>query len=99
MKDETEYCYLLTIRNSDGTHIYSLRDKNKEPEILLFECEDDAKRYKMMMEQDDEYVVGETMEMEITEVEYDSFLEIAKTRGRKYILVKNDELFIPPTTS
>lgn len=96
MSDEIENCYLLTIKNSDGKHIYSLRDKNTEPSVLIFESRDDAERYVMLLEQDETYVIGDTMSMSVVESDYDDVLEIIKSKGHNYILVKNDELFIPP---
>lgn len=98
MSDEIEYCYLLTIKNSEGSHIYSLREKNKDPEILVFESRDDAERYAMMLEQDDSYVIGDTMIMSVAESTYRDVVDIIRSKGHKHILVKNDELFIPPTT-
>ncbi len=94
---DDEYCYLLTIVDPEGTHIFSLRDADKEPEVLLFEDEDDAKRYAIMLEQDDDYLIGESLTMSVTEVKFKAAVEILKTKNRSYILVKKEDLFIPPS--
>lgn len=99
MKSDDQQCYILTIKNSEGdTHIYSLRDDDVEPEILIFENEDDAERYVQMLERDEEYLIGDTMQMVVSEVNFNNVLEILKVKERSYILVKKDELFIPPPT-
>ena len=95
---DDEYCYLLTIVDPEGTHIFSLRDADREPEVLLFEDEDDAERYAIMLEQDDDYLIGESLTMSVTEVKFKSAVEILKSKDRSYILVKKEDLFIPPPT-
>ena len=95
MKSEDQ-CYLLTSVDSEGTNIYSLRDIGKEPEVLIFQDRDDAKRYAIMLEQDDSYIVGESLTMDISEVELGAAIDILNEKERNYILVKKEDLFIPP---
>ena len=95
MKPEDQ-CYLLTSVDSDGTNIYSLRDNGKEPEVLIFQDRDDAERYAIMLEQDDGYIVGESLTMDIAEVELGAAIDILNEKERNYILVKKEDLFIPP---
>ena len=95
MKSEDQ-CYLLTSVDSDGTNIYSLRDNGKEPEVLIFQDRDDAERYAIMLEQDDGYIVGESLTMDIAEVELGAAIDILNEKERNYILVKKEDLFIPP---
>jgi hypothetical protein len=96
--DAEATCFLLTTKDEDGTNIYSLRDDNKEPEVLLFQNRDDAERYAIMLEQDDSYIVGETLDMNVSEVKFKSAIDILNEKGRNYILVKSEDLFIPPIT-
>lgn len=93
-----DICFLLTTKDEDGTNIYSLRDGNKEPEVLLFRNRDDAERYAIMLEQDEGYIVGETLDMNVSEVKLKSAIDILNEKGRSYILVKSEDLFIPPIT-
>jgi len=95
MKSEDQ-CYLLTSVDSEGTNIYSLRDNGKEPEVLIFQDRDDAERYAIMLEQDDGYIVGESLTMDIAEVELGAAINILNEKERNYILVKKEDLFIPP---
>jgi len=91
-----DQCYLLTSVDSEGTNIYSLRDNGKEPEVLIFQDRDDAERYAIMLEQDDGYIVGESLTMDIAEVELGAAINILNEKERNYILVKKEDLFIPP---
>jgi hypothetical protein len=97
MKQDDDLCYLLTSVDSEGTHIFSLRDGDKDPEVLLFQNREDAERYVIMLEQDEEYIVGESMNMDITEVKLGAAVDILNEKDHNYILVKKEELFIPPT--
>ena len=92
-----DFCYLLTIETEDGTSIFSLKDGDKKPEVLLFEMSDDAERYAIMLEQDENYVVGETLEMKVTEIELAAAIAVLEEKNRNYIFVKKEDLFIPPT--
>ena len=91
-------CYLLTSKDNEGTNIYSLRDGNKEPEVLIFRNRDDAERYAIMLEQDDDYIVGDSLDMDISEVKLGAAIDILTEKNRNYILVKEEDLFIPPLT-
>jgi len=93
-----DFCYLLTSKDDDGTNIYSLRDGSREPEVLIFHNRDDAERYAIMLEQDDGYIVGETLNMDIAEVKLGAAIDILNEKKRNYILVKEEDLFIPPPT-
>ena len=97
MKQDDNLCYLLTTVDSEGTNIFSLRDTDKEPEVLIFQNRDDAERYVIMLEQDEDYIVGETLSMNITEVKLGAAVDILNEKKRNYILVKEQDLFIPPT--
>jgi len=50
------------------------------------------------LERDEEYLIGDTLKMVVSEVNFNNVLEILKVKERSYILVKKDELFIPPST-
>lgn len=63
---------------------------------MIFQNKDDAERYVIMMEQDEEYVIGESLVMDITEVALGDAIDILSEKGHDYILVKDTDLFIPP---
>ena len=87
--------YLLTSSREDSLDVYSV-ENNKTPTILIFECRDDAERYVIMLEQDDENIVGESLHLDITEVELSDAVDIFTEKNQMYILVRKDDLFIPP---
>ena len=96
MMDREDQCYLLITKDDDGTNIFSLRYGSREPEVLIFEERDDAERYVIMLEQDEGYAVGESIRMDIAEVELASAIDILNEKNRNYILVKKEDLFVPP---
>ena len=51
-----------------------------------------------MLEQDDAYIVGESLDMVVAEVKLGAAIDILNEKNRDYILVKEEDLFIPPPT-
>ncbi len=98
MIDPDDPCYLLITKDSEGTNIFSLKTSTRESEVLIFQNRDDAERYVIMLEQDDAYIVGDTLSMDIAEVELGAAIDILNEKERNYILVKEEDLFIPPPT-
>ena len=94
--DKDDTCYLLTVDDGIQINIYSLREDGGEREVLIFQNYDDAQRYAIMLEQDEEYLVGESIEMDITSVNLGEAVDILNQKECNYILVKEDDLFIPP---
>jgi len=48
------------------------------------------------MEEDETYIVGEDLNLSVTEVPLAKVLEVLGSKGFGYIHVKPDDLFIPP---
>ena len=90
-------CYILTTDTEDSMLVYSIDDSGVKS-ILVFQNIEDAQRYVIMLEEDEEYKVGERVELEITEVPLDAALEVFNAKGDAYILAKSDDLFVPPPT-
>lgn len=88
-------CYILTTDNDDSMFVYSI-DDNGTKSILVFQKIEDAQRYVIMLEEDEDYNVGERVELDITEVPLDSALQVFNDKGDSYILAKSDDLFVPP---
>ena len=91
-----EVCYLLTVTRNESVDIYSVRAPGDPPTVFLFEERADAERYVIMLEQDEDYVVGETLDMDITEVPLTDAIDALDDKGHSYILIRSDELFVPP---
>ena len=47
--------YLLTLKTRKEDGAYAVQDKHGDKVLFLFEEEDDADRYAMMLEDDDQY--------------------------------------------
>ncbi len=90
--------YIITQTRGSAIDVFSITVGDGDPTILIFEDEDDAKRYVIMLEEDDSYVVGETIHLKVTAIPMEDALDVFNTKGHKYIIVKKDDLFIPPPT-
>jgi len=84
--------YILTIYGKETEGAYSVNDEDGEQILYLFEGEDDAMRYAMMLEEEG------SPEMHIIEVEDDIMVKTCEMHDYKYIISKND-LVIPPETA
>lgn len=96
--DPKDNCYLLTVDDGIQINIYSLKEGDGDREVLIFQDYDDAQRYAIMLEQDEDYIVGDEIDMEITSVNLGDAIDILDQKECKYILVKKEDLFIPPPT-
>jgi len=84
--------YLLTIANSSDDGAYALKDKYGEKVLLMFEEEDDATRYALMLKDSEEYA----KEMTVVEVEDDLAIKTCKMHNYKYTVVTPNDIVIPP---
>lgn len=87
--------YLLTLANSSDDGAYALKDKYGEKVLLMFEEEDDAERYAMMLEDSEEY----SKEMTVVEVEDDLAIKTCKMHNYKYTVVTPNDIVVPPLSS
>lgn len=87
--------YLLTLANSSDDGAYALKDKYGEKVLLMFEEEDDAERYAMMLEYSEEY----HKEMTVVEVEDDLAIKTCKMHNYKYTVVTPNDIVVPPLSS
>ena len=60
---------------------------------FFFEEEDDAKRFAMMLEEDD------YPEMNVMEVEDDLLIHVCHTYEHKYVIITPDDIVVPPKES
>tara|TARA_R110001606_G_scaffold84586_1_gene192272 strand:+ start:351 stop:647 length:297 start_codon:yes stop_codon:yes gene_type:complete len=90
--------YFLSGVREGEVNTYSLREDGGEPRVLLFQERDDAERYVIMMEQDDAYAVGDTIDLVVNEAVLGDIVDILNDKGHDYLFVRKDDLFIPPPT-
>ena len=95
MEDEA---FVLTHRRGSALDVYSLSSSGSPPSVLIFQERDDAERYVIMLEQDVDYIVGEGLELKITEIPLGDAIDIFNAKGHDYIFIRPDDLFIPPDT-
>ena len=84
--------FLLTLKGRKDDGAYAVQDQYGEKVLFLFEEEDDAARYAMMLEYDEDY----EKEMEIVEVDDEFAIKTCKHNNYKYALITSDDIVIPP---
>jgi hypothetical protein len=83
--------FILTINGKEKEGAYSVTDDEGDQILYLFQEEDDAVRYAMMLEEDD------YPEMHIIEIEDDVMLKTCEMHGYQYTIITPDDIVIPPT--
>ena len=97
--DKDSSCYFLTGIVGEDVQTYSLREEGSDtPRVLLFQERDDAERYAIMLEEDADYIVGESFELKVTEIPLGDAIDIFNEKGHGYVFIKSDDLFVPPDT-
>ena len=82
--------YLLTLKDSPDDGAYAVQDRYGEKVLFLFQAEDDAVRYAMMLEDQDERL------MDVVEVDDDLAIKTCKVHAYKYAVITPDDFVIPP---
>ena len=83
--------FILTINGKEKEGAYSVTDDEGDQILYLFQEEDDAVRYAMMLEEDG------YPEMHIIEIEDDVMLKTCEMHGYQYTIITPDDIVIPPT--
>ena len=84
--------FLLSLRHRRDDGGYAGQDSNGDKVLFLFEEEDDAERYKLML-QDLEIDVDH--KMDIIEVDDDLAIKTCSMYNYKYAVITPDDLVIP----
>jgi len=84
--------YILTIYGKETQGAYSVTDEEGEQILYLFDEEDDAMRYAMMLEDEG------SPDMHVIEVENDIMIKTCEMHDYKYSIITNNDLVIPPET-
>ena len=85
--------YILTIYGKESESAYSVNDEDGEQILYLFEGEDDAMRYAMMLED------GGSPEMHVIEIEDEIMIKTCEMHDYKYTIITKNDLVIPPETT
>lgn len=84
--------FILTINGKETEGAYSVQDEDGEQILYLFEEEDDAVRYAMMLEEDG------YPEMHVIEIEDRVMIKTCELHGYQYTVITPDDIVIPPNT-
>ena len=84
--------YILTVAGKEKEGAYSVRNAEGEQILYLFEEEDDATRYAMMLETDD------YPEMHVIEVEDEVMIKTCEIHDYNYTVITSDDIVVPPDT-
>ena len=84
--------FILTINGREKEGAYSVMDEDGEQILYLFEEEDDATRYAMMLEEEG------YPEMHVIEIEDEIMLKTCEIHGYQYTVITPNDIVIPPET-
>ena len=82
--------FILTVAGKENEGAYSVKDAEGNQILYLFEEEDDALRYAMMLEEDD------YPEMHVIEVEDEVMIKTCEVHDYNYTVITEDDIVIPP---
>lgn len=82
--------FILTINGRETEGAYSVIDDEGEHILYLFQEEDDAVRYAMMLEEEG------SPEMHVIEIEDKVMVKTCEMHGYQYTVITPDDIVIPP---
>ena len=83
--------YLLTLKHRKTDGAYAVPDVDGKRVLFLFEEEDDATRYGLMLENNG------NKQMEVVEVDDDLAIKTCRMYNYKYAVITPDDFVIPPS--
>ena len=84
--------YLLTLQSRKNDGAYAVEDKHGDKVLFLFEEEDDALRYALMLEEQQSY----DKPMAVIEVDVTLAIKTCKIHNYKYTVITPNDIVIPP---
>ena len=82
--------YILTVYGKEKDGAYSVKNDEGDQILYLFEEEDDAIRFSMMLEE------SGSPEMHIIEVEDEIMIKTCEMHDYKYTIITKHDVVIPP---
>ena len=82
--------YLLTLDKKQENGAYAVLNRYGEKVLFMFEEEDDAERYKLMLESD------EDKKMDVIEIDDALAISTCKMYNYKYAVITPNDIVIPP---
>ena len=84
--------YLLSLKDRRDDGAYAVLNRYGEKVLFMFEEEDDAERYAMMLEDDEKY----QKQMDVIEVDDELAIKTCRMYNYKYTVITPDDFVIPP---
>ena len=85
--------FILTVEGAETEGAYSVVDAEGEEILYIFEDDDDAMRYAMMLEDEG------SPEMHVIEIDDDIMIKTCELHDYKYAIITKNDLVIPPETT
>jgi len=85
--------YILTVNGKENDGAYSVQDDEGEHILYLFEQEDDAVRYAMMLED------SGSPKMHVIEVEDEIMIKTCESHDYNYAVITPNDIVVPPTVN
>ena len=82
--------YLLTLKDRKEDGAYAVQDEMGRKVLFLFKEEDDATRYALMLEDQEE------QQMNVVEIDDDLAIKTCKLYNYNYTVITPDDIVIPP---
>ena len=83
--------YLLTLKDAEAEGAYAVADKYGEKVLFLFQKEDDAERYAMQIEDQED-----NKQMSVIEVDDNLAIITCRRYNYKYTVITPNDIVIPP---
>ena len=84
--------YILTVHGKENEGAYSVPDDDGAHILYLFEEEEDAMRYAMMLE------ASGSPRMHVIEVEDEVMIRTCESHDYNYAVITPDDIVVPPST-
>ena len=84
--------FILTVAGKENEGAYSVTDDDGNQILYLFEEEDDAVRYALLLENSD------YPEMHVLEVEDEVMIKTCQVHDYNYTVITENDIVIPPKT-
>ena len=83
--------FILTVHGKENEGAYSVQDDEGEHILYLFEQEDDAVRYAMMLED------SGSPKMHVIEVEDEVMIKTCESHDYNYAVITPNDIVVPPS--
>ena len=84
--------FILTVHGKENEGAYSVQDDEGEHILYLFQEEDDAIRYAMMLED------SGSPKMHVIEVEDEVMIRTCESHDYNYAVITPNDIVVPPST-